>query len=113
MANVNINAQLTKKDILEKEFEVEYKGYKVEEVDSFLDLIAEDYKYYEKMESEKEQIIQKLNERCQSLENDLNQTIATLKLTKKQQEELARKGVNSSDIIKRISALEKTNLNKD
>ncbi|QBQ07509.1 cell cycle protein GpsB [Spiroplasma gladiatoris] len=109
----NINAKLSKKEILEKEFEVEYKGYKVEEVDAFLDIVSEDYKYYEDMEIKKDKIIMDLSKKLDDLTEELNQTMATLKLTEQQQEELARKGLNSSALIKRISALEKTNFNKD
>jgi cell division initiation protein len=46
MANKNY-ANLNEKDVLEKQFTVEFKGYKVEEVDQFLDRIVEDYSYFE------------------------------------------------------------------
>jgi cell division initiation protein len=61
MANKNY-ANLNEKDVLEKQFTVEFKGYKVEEVDQFLDRIVEDYSYFEN------EIVKKGNE----LEKALN-----------------------------------------
>ncbi|WP_338985443.1 DivIVA domain-containing protein [Spiroplasma endosymbiont of Diplazon laetatorius] len=104
--------KLSKQDILDKDFEVEYKGYKVEEVDSFLDMIAEDYKIFTDREIKKDEKIALLEEEVKRVTNDLNQTLANLKLTETQIEELARKGLNSSDLIKRISNLEKDTYNK-
>ncbi|WP_339021469.1 DivIVA domain-containing protein [Spiroplasma endosymbiont of Atherix ibis] len=104
--------KLSKQDILDKDFEVEYKGYKVEEVDSFLDMIAEDYKTFLDREIKKDEKIALLEEEVKRVTNDLKHTLANLKLTENQIEELARKGLNSSDLIKRISNLEKDTYNK-
>ncbi|QHX36497.1 DivIVA domain-containing protein [Spiroplasma sp. BIUS-1] len=104
--------KLSKQDILDKDFEVEYKGYKVEEVDAFLDMIAEDYKTFTDREIKKDEKIALLEKEVNRVTNNLNQVAATLKLTESQMEDLARKGLNSADIIKRISNLEKDTYNK-
>ncbi|WP_339034636.1 DivIVA domain-containing protein [Spiroplasma endosymbiont of Cantharis rufa] len=104
--------KLTKQEILDKDFEVEYKGYKVEEVDAFLDMIAEDYKFFEEKNIKKEKEITTLKENINRLSNELTETLATLKLSESQMEALARAGLNSSDLIKRISNLEKERYNK-
>ncbi|EAZ86071.1 cell division initiation protein [Bacillus sp. B14905] len=43
-----MDIKLTSKMILEKEFKKNFKGYNVEEVDSFLDEIIQDYETFEK-----------------------------------------------------------------
>ncbi|HBJ02291.1 MAG TPA: cell division regulator GpsB, partial [Lysinibacillus sp.] len=44
-----MDIKLTSKMILEKEFKKNFKGYNVEEVDSFLDEIIQDYETFEKV----------------------------------------------------------------
>ena len=40
---------LTANDILEKEFKIDARGYRPQEVDKFLDIIIKDYTEYEKI----------------------------------------------------------------
>ncbi|KAJ3618750.1 hypothetical protein Zmor_008762 [Zophobas morio] len=40
-------AKLNAKTISEQEFPVEFKGYKVEEVDQYLDRVVDDYNFFE------------------------------------------------------------------
>ena len=40
---------LTTKDILEKEFKIDTRGYRPQEVDKFLDIIMSDYNEYNKI----------------------------------------------------------------
>ncbi|AHB36155.1 DivIVA domain-containing protein [Spiroplasma apis] len=110
MANI---IKLTRTDILQKDFEVEYKGYKVEEVDAFLDIIAEDYKLFADREQKQEKKIKDLTDKIARLKSDLSSTMAHLKLNEQQKEELARQGLGSSALIERISNLEKGKFNKE
>ncbi|QEH61621.1 hypothetical protein SCHIN_v1c04240 [Spiroplasma chinense] len=105
--------KLTKQEILEKDFEVEYKGYKVEDVDAFLDMISEDYKLFAENEAKKDRKIQELEIAYNQLQEEHTNVLAALKLTKQQQEELAKQGLSSSALVKRISMLEKANSEKD
>ena len=43
MIEVNQDLNLTQDDILEKEFKIDTRGYRLKEVDQFLDLIIADY----------------------------------------------------------------------
>ena len=94
---------LTTKDILEKEFKLDARGYRPQEVDKFLDLVIKDYTEYQN-------IIKKLAVEIKNLESD-NQSLQTEIRDLKSKLDLATstssKGVTNLDIIKRISELEK------
>ena len=85
------NSQLTTKDILDKNFKTAMRGYNQEEVDQFLDLIIQDYEFFN-------QTIEQLTKENEML---------------KARSEQPRKRVTTSnhqvnhDILKRVSNLEK------
>ena len=99
---------LTMQNILEKEFKVDARGYRMQEVDQFLDIIIRDYNEYNN-------IIKRLNNEKQSLasENsllkqeirDLRSTIDTLKSGEKE--------ITNVDLLRRISQLEKIILGRE
>ena len=99
---------LTIQDILEKEFKIDARGYRMQEVDQFLDIIIRDYNEYNN-------IIRGLINERQSLtsENtllkqeirDLRSTIDTLKSGEKE--------ITNVDLLRRISQLEKIILGKE
>ena len=94
---------LTTKDILEKEFKLDARGYRPQEVDKFLDLIMKDYNEYQN-------IIKKLAVEIKNLESE-NQSLQAEVRDLKSKLEIAAsnssKGVTNLDIIKRISEIEK------
>ena len=94
---------LTTKDILEKEFKFDARGYRPQEVDKFLDLVIKDYTEYQN-------IIKKLAVEIKNLESE-NQSLQAEVRDLKSKLEIAasnsNKGVTNLDIIKRISELEK------
>ncbi len=95
---------LTSNDILEKEFKINTRGYSPQEVDKYLDVIIKDY---EEMNS----IISELEKDKKDLIEDnirLKQEIRNLK-TKLDvlSEESSSGNVSNSDILRRISKLEK------
>ena len=101
---------LTPEKILYKEFKIDTKGYRLKEVDQFLDEIIADYQNYNKIIAD----LQK--EREENIETilSLKQEIRDLKTTV----EISRAGmqegnVNNLDILKRISQLEKTVYGRD
>lgn len=105
--NINI-----KKEILDKEFSVEYKGYNPSEVDQFLDWLTV---YFDLLEKE----IKKLKEQLlieQTNNKKLLYEFSKLKenysLLKEQKMALEAKGVENVDIITRLSKLE-TIVNED
>ena len=96
---------LTAKDILEKEFKIDTRGYRPQEVDKFLDIIIRDY---EEMAS----IIRDLERDKNELVEDnirLKQEIRNLrtKLEVIREEGNEGNGTNTADVLRRISKLEK------
>lgn len=96
---------LTVKDIFEKEFKIDTRGYRPQEVDKFLDLVMRDYEEFIT-------IIKELNSETKELSEDnirLKQEIRTLKTKLDVLKESAdsESGSSSVDVLKRISNLEK------
>ena len=99
---------LTMQDILEKEFKVDARGYRMQEVDQFLDIIIHDYNEYNN-------VIKSLMNEKKSLElenadlkqevRDLKSTIDTLKSGEKE--------ITNVDLLRRISQLEKIILGRE
>ena len=60
--------ELTKQDILEKEFKIDARGYRLQEVDKFLDIIIRDYNEYDNiisaLENDKRQLANENQELC-------------------------------------------------
>ena len=96
---------LTVKDIYEKEFKLDTRGYRTQEVDKFLDIIMRDYEEFISINKE-------LSDEIKDLTNDnmkLKQEIRSLKMKLDILKESADNdtGSNSVDVLKRLSNLEK------
>ena len=95
---------LTVKDIFEKEFKLDTRGYRPQEVDKFLDVIMRDYEEFMAINKE-------LSNEIRELTNDnikLKQEIRNLKMKLDILKESAdSEGINSVDVLKRLSNLEK------
>ncbi len=95
---------LTVKDIFEKEFKLDTRGYRPQEVDKFLDVIMRDYEEFMAINKE-------LSNEIRELTNDnikLKQEIRNLKMKLDILKESADgEGTNSVDVLKRLSNLEK------
>ena len=105
MNKLNLDANT----ILEKEFNVDIKGYSAKEVDVFLDAIYEDYQAFEAIirEYHKKLVsLQKTNEKLmEELDANLNnQTVSNVMVQTEQ--------INTIDILQRLSNLEKEIYNK-
>ena len=103
MYNYNERIFLTPEDILNKEFKIDARGFRPQEVDKFLDVIIGDY-------NEMLNIIDKLLEEKEQLLNDivhLKQEIRTVKANFEVAKSSSTKEVTNVDIIRRISQLEK------
>ena len=94
---------LTEKDILEKEFKVDTRGYRPQEVDKFLDIVMHDYSefrnYVKELETDKKELIED-NIR-------LKQEIRNLKTKIEVMNENSGTDSNNSDVLRRLSNLEK------
>ena len=94
---------LTSRDILEKDFKIDTRGYRPQEVDRFLDMIIKDY---EEMNS----IIRELEREKKQLVEDniaLKQEIRNLKTKIEVLAESDGGNTTNADMLRRISKLEK------
>ena len=92
---------LTAKEILDKDFKIDARGYRPQEVDQFPDLIIKDYVDFETT-------TKRLVTEIKSLESDNAKLKAELRNLKSALEIAnSNKGVTNVDLLKRISDLEK------
>ncbi len=99
---------LTMQDILEKEFKVDTRGYRMQEVDEFLDVIIRDYNEYNN-------IIKGLRRDNESLVDENNSLKQEIRALKSSIETVkgGEKEVTNVDLLRRISQLEKIILGKE
>ena len=94
---------LKPQDILEKEFKIDTRGYRLKEVDQFLDIIISDYeelfKIIRQNEREKEELLQEIMQ--------LKQEIRNIKTNLEVVKGKGEREVTNVDIMRRISQLEK------
>ena len=94
---------LTPKDILEKEFKIDTRGYRPQEVDKFLDDIINDYEeIYSLMRSYDREKKELLDENMR-----LKSEIRSLRTKLDMLEQSSGSGVNNVDLLRRLSNLEK------
>ena len=99
----NDRLYLSPQEILEKEFKIDARGYRPQEVDKFLDMVIRDYTEYGN-------IIRKLEKDVKDLTDDnikLKQEIRRLQNELQASNETPVKVANNVDLLKRISQLEK------
>jgi len=93
---------LTAKDILEKPFKTDTRGYRPQEVDSFLDIIIRDYVEYEKVFDSLMVENEKLTEEIKNLNQEIRVLNDSMEVMKE-----GTKEITNLDILRRISNLEK------
>ena len=92
---------LTAKEILDKDFKIDARGYRPQEVDQFLDLIIKDYLDFETT-------TKRLVNEIKVLEDDNSKLKAEIRNLKSKLEIAgSNKSVTNVDLLKRISDLEK------
>ena len=99
---------LTCKDILEKEFKIDTRGYRPQEVDKALDIVISDYKAYDRKVKDLEAKIDMLNEEILDLKHKLRSASEREEIYKASEKE-----ITNLDILKRVSNLEKIIYGKD
>ena len=92
---------LSTKDILQKQFKRSFRGFDIEEVDAFLDLIIRDYDTFQKEIS----FLQAENERLLTKVDELSRQATVSKANRSSN--VSSSGVTNFDILKRLSNLEK------
>ena len=101
---------LTSKDIYEKEFKVDTRGYRPQEVDKFLDDIMRDYEEWNKIVSELEDEKKEQLEEIIKLKQEIRYLKTQLDVTKDGKNEGS---INNTDLLRRISNLEKVIYGKE
>ena len=100
---------LMPQDILEKEFKIDTRGYRLKEVDQFLDIIIGDYEQFlniiNNLEKEKADLLGEI----MNLKQELRNVKASVGMAKNN----ADKEVTNVDLLRRLSQLEKVVYGKD
>lgn len=98
---------LTMQDILEKEFKIDARGYRLQEVDKFLDVIIKDYNEYNNIIRAYDKERKELLEENQNLKNEVRNLKSSIEAAR-----IGEKEITNIDLIRRISQLEKIILGK-
>ena len=99
---------LTMQDILEKEFKIDARGYRLQEVDKFLDIIIKDYNEYNNIIRNLEKDKKLLIEENSILRNEVRNLKSSIEAAK-----IGEKEITNVDLLRRISQLEKIILGKE
>ena len=99
---------LTMQDILEKEFKIDARGYRLQELDKFLDIIIKDYNEYNNIIRNLEKDKKTLLEENQALRNEVRNLKSSIEAAK-----IGEKEITNVDLLRRISQLEKIILGKE
>ncbi len=94
---------LTPKDILEKEFKIDTRGYRPQEVDKYLDIIIRDYEEMDAIVKELDTDKKELIEENIALKKELRALRTKLDVIS----ESSSNEVTNADLLRRISNLEK------
>lgn len=95
---------LTSKDILEKDFKIDTRGYRPQEVDKFLDIIIKDVEEYNAIIREQEEEKRELTQDNMKLKQEVRRLRTKLEAIS---EVPTNGGTNHSDLLRRLSNLEK------
>lgn len=104
----NDRIALSSGEILEKEFKIDARGYRLQEVDKFLDIVIHDYNEYNSIIKEIAIENNKLSEENERLKSEIRNLKSNLDALK-----YAEKEVTNVDLIRRVSQLEKIILGKE
>ena len=99
---------LTMQDILEKDFKIDTRGYRMQEVDQFLDVVIRDYNEYNNIIKNLATDKAKLMEEVTSLKQEVRTLKSSIETAKGGEKE-----VTNVDLLRRISQLEKIILGKE
>ncbi len=99
---------LTPQDILEKEFKIDTRGYRLKEVDQYLDIIINDYEELFKIIREKDQEKEELLQEIMSLKQEIRNLKMSIEIAKSgdNSDDSSNNGTNL-DVMRRLSQLEK------
>ena len=97
---------LTPDDILEKEFKIDTRGYRLKEVDQFLDLIIQDYQTLIDIIKGQEKDKDELSDEILKLKQELRDANVNVEIARANNNNSNNTNVSNVDILKRLSNLE-------
>jgi len=103
---MKLNVSLKPKEILEKSFNIDAKGYRPPEVDAFLDIVIQDYSSYNRFINTLARENNELIEENNRLKNELRR-VKMENETLLENRESGKFNTSNLDILKRLSNLEK------
>ena len=98
----NNRISLTPQDIFDRDFKIDTRGYRLQEVDKFLDQIIKDYIEFINIIKELKGENKELENENMSLKHELRNLKANIDIVKKSEKE-----ITNVDILRRLSQLEK------
>lgn len=105
--------ELSPQDILEKEFKIDTRGYRLKEVDQFLDVIIGDYEQFYKMINSLEKEKAELLGEIMHLKQEIRTIKTNVEIAGNSLEENTNGSVTNVDLLRRLSKLEKMVYGKD
>lgn len=104
---------LTPQDILEKEFNIDARGFRPQEVDKFLDMVIRDYTEYNNIVKKLEKDIKDLTEDNSKLKQEIRRLQGELDTATSSSGDMPVRNQSNVDLLKRISQLEKVVFGKN
>ena len=101
--------ELSPQDILEKEFKIDTRGYRLKEVDQFLDIIINDYEQFYTMINDLEKEKADLLGEIMKLKQELRKAKTNAEIAKNND----IPEITNVDLLRRLSNLEKMVYGKD
>lgn len=103
--------ELSPQDILEKEFKIDTRGYRLKEVDQFLDMIINDYEQFYSMINDLEKEKADLLGEIMRLKQEMRNMKMNAEIAKNSSTDMPE--VTNLDLLRRLSKLEKMVYGKD
>lgn len=104
---------LTPQEILDKEFKIDARGYRPQEVDKFLDLVIRDYTEFLTTIKKLDKDIHDLTEDNVKLKQEMRKLRTNLEAATDNESDNYSRGVNNVDLLRRLSQLEKVVFGKN
>ena len=98
---------LTPQDILEKEFKIDTRGYRLKEVDQFLDIIIGDYEEFIQIIKDSEKEKEALLEDIMTLKQEIRNLKMSIEIAKNSDADDNTSTSTNIDVMKRLAQLEK------
>jgi len=102
---------LTPQEVLDKEFKIDARGYRPQEVDKFLDMVIRDYTEFISVIKKLEKDVRDLTDDNVKLKNELRRLKTNLDAAATS--ESPSRSVNNVDLLRRLSQLEKVVFGKE